>query len=240
MKTVFTIAKKEYELALHSISTYIVYILFLVIIGIIFSNMVFKIARAELRFLFEVIHIVFLFYIPAITMGSIAKERQTGTLELLSTLPIKLSSIVWGKFLSALFQIITIIILSLVFFGIIVIFGEGIDYGAIICGYIGLILAGLAYASIGVFASSFPSNQILAFVLALLISAVFYLLKFLLPLLPFGLVPIVQYFSFDYHLSSFLKGVIDTRDILFFLAVTVIFALLAQFNLQSKNLMQEK
>ena len=240
MKTVFTIAKKEYELALHSISTYIVYILFLVIIGIIFSNMVFKIARAELRFLFEVIHIIFLFYIPAITMGSIAKERQTGTLELLSTLPIKLSSIVWGKILSALFQIITIIILSLVFFGIIVIFGEGIDYGAIICGYIGLILAGLAYASIGVFASSFPSNQILAFVLALLISAVFYLLKFLLPLLPFGLVPIVQYFSFDYHLSSFLKGVIDTRDILFFLAVTVIFALLAQFNLQSKNLMQEK
>ncbi len=240
MKTVFTIAKKEYELALHSISTYIVYILFLVIIGIIFSNMAFKIARAELRFLFEVIHIIFLFYIPAITMGSIAKERQTGTLELLSTLPIKLSSIVWGKILSALFQIITIIILSLVFFGIIVIFGEGIDYGAIICGYIGLILAGLAYASIGVFASSFPSNQILAFVLALLFSAVFYLLKFLLPLLPFGLVPIVQYFSFDYHLSSFLKGVIDTRDILFFLAVTVIFALLAQFNLQSKNLMQEK
>ena len=240
MKTVWTIAKKEYELALRSISTYIVYILFLVIIGLIFSNIVFKIARAELRFLFEIMHIIFLFYIPAITMGSIAKERQTGTFELLSTLPIKLSSIVWGKILSALLQIITIIILSLVFFGIIIVFGEGIDYGAIICGYIGLILAGLAYASIGVFASSFPSNQILAFVLALLISAIFYLLKFILPLLPFSLVPIVQYFSFDYHLSSFLKGVIDTRDILFFLALTVIFALLAQFNLQSKNLMQER
>ncbi|HPH93376.1 MAG TPA: ABC transporter permease subunit [Candidatus Cloacimonas sp.] len=240
MKTVWTIAKKEYELALRSISTYIVYILFLVIIGLIFSNIVFKIARAELRFLFEIMHIIFLFYIPAITMGSIAKERQTGTFELLSTLPIKLSSIVWGKILSALLQIITIIILSLVFFGIIIVFGEGIDYGAIICGYIGLILAGLAYASIGVFASSFPSNQILAFVLALLISAIFYLVKFILPLLPFGLVPIVQYFSFDYHLSSFLKGVIDTRDILFFLALTVIFALLAQFNLQSKNLMQER
>ncbi len=91
----------------------------------------------------------------------------------------------FGKILSALLQIITIIILSLVFFGIIIVFGEGIDYGAIICGYIGLILAGLAYASIGVFASSFPSNQILAFVLALLISAIFYLVKFILPLLPF-------------------------------------------------------
>ncbi|MEN6445244.1 MAG: ABC transporter permease subunit [Candidatus Cloacimonas sp.] len=240
MKTVFTIAKKEFQVAMRSVSTYIVFVLFLVIIGVIFSNMVFKIARAELRFLFEMIHIIFLFYIPAITMGSIAKERQSGTLELLSTLPIKLSSIIWGKILAALYQLITIIILTLICFGIIVIFGEGIDYGAIICGYIGLILAGLAYTSIGVFASSFPSNQILAFVLALLISAVFYLLKFILPLLPFSIVPVFQYLSFDYHLSSSLKGVIDTRDILFFLGVTVIFALLAQFNLQSKNLMQER
>ncbi|HPB18230.1 MAG TPA: ABC transporter permease [Candidatus Cloacimonas sp.] len=240
MRTVFTIAKKDYELALRSVSTYIVFILFLVIIGLIFSNMVFKIARAELRFLFEIIHIVFLFYIPAITMGSIAKERQSGTLELLSTLPVKLSSIVWGKILAAFLQILTILVLSLVFFGIIVIFGEGIDYGAIICGYIGLVFAGLAYTAIGVFASSFPSNQILAFVLALLISAVFYVLKFILPLLPFSLLPVVQYLSFDYHLTSFLKGVIDTRDILFFLAVTVIFALLAQFNLQSRNMMQER
>ena len=240
MRTVFTIAKKDYELALRSVSTYIVFILFLVIIGLIFSNMVFKIARAELRFLFEIIHIVFLFYIPAITMGSIAKERQSGTLELLSTLPVKLSSIIWGKILAAFLQILTILVLSLVFFGIIVIFGEGIDYGAIICGYIGLVFAGLAHTAIGVFASSFPSNQILAFVLALLISAVFYVLKFILPILPFSLLPVVQYLSFDYHLSSFLKGVIDTRDILFFLAVTVIFALLAQFNLQSRNMMQER
>lgn len=140
-KTVFTIAKKEYELALHSISTYIVYILFLVIIGIIFSNMVFKIARAELRFLFEIIHIVFLFYIPAITMGSIAKERQTLNFRIAFHFTDKAFFHCLWKILSALFQIITIIILSLVFFGIIVIFGEGIDYGAIICGYIGLILA---------------------------------------------------------------------------------------------------
>ena len=75
MKTVFTIAKKEYELALHSISTYIVYILFLVIIGIIFSNMVFKIARAELRFLFEVFYFVFLFYFLAFFFVFFVYER---------------------------------------------------------------------------------------------------------------------------------------------------------------------
>lgn len=240
MKAMFIIAIKEFQLAMRSVSTYIVFTLFLVISGLIFSNLLFKIALAELRFLFEVIHVIFLFYIPAITMGSIAKERQSGTLELLSTLPIKLSSIVWGKILAAMLQLKTMIALSLVFFGIIIVFGEGIDYGTIICGYIGLALAGMAYVSIGVFASSIPSNQILAFVLALLISGVFYVLKFLMPMVPYSVVGPIQYLSFDFHLTSFLKGVIDSRDILFFVAVTVIFALLAEFNLQSRNMMQER
>ncbi len=240
MKAMFIIAIKEFQLAMRSVSTYIVFTLFLVISGLIFSNLLFKIALAELRFLFEVIHVIFLFYIPAITMGSIAKERQNGTLELLSTLPIKLSSIVWGKILAAMLQLKTMIALSLVFFGIIIVFGEGIDYGTIICGYIGLVLAGMAYVSIGVFASSIPSNQILAFVLALLISGVFYVLKFLMPMVPYSVVGPIQYLSFDFHLTSFLKGVIDSRDILFFIAVTVVFALLAEFNLQSRNMMQER
>jgi len=185
--TAFTIAKKEYQLALRSVATYVVWILFLVVTGLFFSTTVFKIGRAELRPLFEIVHVILLFYIPAITMGSIARERQSGTLELLSTLPIRLSSIVWGKILAALLQLVTLILFTLVFLGIIMVFGEGIDYGSVFCGYLGLILAGGAYAAIGVFASSLPSNQILAFVLALVIGAAFYVLKFLLPLIPLNL-----------------------------------------------------
>lgn len=240
MKAIWIIAKKEYQLAMRSIATYIVLTLFLVISGVVFSNLVFKIGLAELRTLFEIMHIIFLFYIPAITMGSIAKERQSGTLELISTLPIRLSSIIWGKILACLMQLKTLVSLTLVFLAIIAIFGEGIDYGAIICGYMGLVLAGTAYISIGVFASSLPSNQILAFVLALLISSAFYVMKFILPLIPIALLRPFQYLSFSSHLNSFLKGVIDTRDILFFLAVTLIFSLLAEFNLQSRNMMQER
>jgi ABC-2 type transport system permease protein len=240
MKAIWIIAKKEYQLAMRSVATYIVLTLFLVITGIFFSSVVFKIGLAELRTLFGIIHIIFLFYIPAITMGSIARERQSGTLELLSTLPIKLSSIIWGKILACLMQLKTLISFTLVFLAIIAIFGEGVDYGAVICGYLGLILAGTAYISIGVFASSIPSNQILAFVLALVISTFFYVLKFILALIPFSLMRPIQYLSFDSHLASFLKGVVDTRDILFFLAVTVVFALLAEFNLQSRNMMQER
>ena len=240
MKAIWIIAKKEYQLAMRSVATYIVFSLFLVITGISFSTLVFKIGLAELRTLFEIMHLIFVFYIPAITMGTIAKERQSGTLELLSTLPIKLSSIVWGKMLACLMQLKTLIAVTLVFLGIIVIFGEGIDYGAVLCGYLGLILAGTAYISVGVFASSIPSNQILAFVLSLIVSAAFYVLKYLLPLIPLNLVAPIQYFSLSSHLTSFLKGVIDSRDILFFLAVTFIFGLLAEFNLQSRNMMQER
>lgn len=240
MKTIWIIAKKEYQIAMRSVASYIVFTLFLVLTGISFSGLVFKIGLAELRSLFEVMHLIFIFYIPAITMGSIARERQSGTLELLSTLPIRLSSIVWGKILAALMQLKTLMFFTLVYLVIIMIYGEGIDYGAVFCGYLGLILAGTAYIAIGVFASSLPSNQILAFVLALLISAAFYALKFLLPLIPLNLLAPVQYISFNNHLTSFLKGVVDTRDIMFFLAVTVVFALLAEFNLQSRNMMQER
>ncbi len=240
MRAIWIIAKKEYQLAMRSISTYIVLTLFLVVSGLFFSNIIFKVGLAEMRSLFEIMHVVFVFYIPAITMGSIARERQSGTLELLSTLPIKLSSIIWGKVLSCLMQLKTLVAFTLVFLGIIAIFGEGIDYGAVVCGYLGLILAGTAYISIGVFASSLPSNQILAFVLALLISAFFYVLKFLIVLIPMNLMQPLMYLSFDNHLASFLKGVVDTRDILFFLAVTAVFALLAEFNLQSRNMMQER
>lgn len=134
----------------------------------------------------------------------------------------------------------TLLAFCLIYFGIVMVLGENIDYGAVILGILGLAFAALAYISIGVFASSLPSNQVLAFVLALVISGFFYVIRFLLALAPLSLVRYLQFFSFDYHLSGFMKGVLDIRDLLFFVAVTLIFAFLAEFNLQSKNMMQER
>ena len=168
MSAIWTIAKKEYQLAMRSVATYIVFTLFLVVTGVMFSSMMFRIALAELRPLFEILQNVFVFYVPAITMGSIAKERQSGTLELLCTMPLKHADIVWGKIVAGIMLLKTMLATTLVFLVIIMIFGEGIDYGAIICGYLGLMLAGSAYVAIGVFASSLPSNQILAFVLVIM------------------------------------------------------------------------
>ncbi|MCK9556591.1 MAG: ABC transporter permease subunit [Candidatus Cloacimonetes bacterium] len=240
MSAIWTIARKEYQLAMRSITSYIVSVLFLVISGSFFATTVFKVGLAEMRGLYSFQHILFVFFIPAITMGSIARERSSGTIELLSTLPIRLSHVIWGKILSAFMQVFTMLIFNIIPFAIIGVLGQNIDYNAIILGFFGLLLAGTAFISIGVFASSLPSNQVLAFVIAFLISGFFYVIRYLLALVPLSLVRYLQYFSFEYHLSGFMRGVLDLRDLLFFIAVIVIFATLAEFNLQSRNMMQER
>lgn len=240
MNPALTIAKKEYSLALRSLGTYIIFGVFLLAAGIWFALTALKLGVADMRETLARMHSLFLFFIPAITMGSIAKERSSGTLELISTLPIRLGHIVWGKFLAAWAQLTTVLAFSLVFAALIFIFGVGVDVGAIFTGYLGLLCAGAAYIAIGIFASSLTENQVLAFIIALAISGVLFLLGRLGELIPLKLFTALEYFGFDYHLNSFIKGVIDTRDLIWFTAVTFIFMLLAQFRLQSANLMQER
>ncbi|MCB5260578.1 MAG: ABC transporter permease [Candidatus Cloacimonetes bacterium] len=240
MRVIWIIAKKEYQLAMRSITSYIIFVLFLILSGSAFATTVFKIGLAELRGLYNIQHILFVFFIPAITMGSIAKERSSGTIEIFSTLPIRLYHIVWGKILASALQLLTLLIFNIIPFFVIALLGQNVDYGAIGLGFFGIFLAGCAYISIGIYASSIPSNQVLAFVLAFLVSGFFFIIRYLLGFIPLSIVRYFQYFSFDHHLTNMMKGVLDIRDLLFFVAVIFIFAILAEFNLQSKNLMQER
>jgi ABC-2 type transport system permease protein len=240
MNPALTIAKKEYSLALRSLGTYIIFGVFLLAAGSWFALTALKLSVADMRDTLARMHSFFLFFIPAITMGSIAKERSGGTLELISTLPIKLGHIVWGKFLAAWWQLATVLAFSLVFPALIAIFGVGVDGGAIFTGYLGLLCAGAAFIAIGIFASSITDNQVLAFIIALAISGALFLLGRLGDLIPLRLFAALEFFGFDHHLNSFIKGVIDTRDLIWFAAVTFIFILLAQFRLQGANLMQER
>jgi ABC-2 type transport system permease protein len=240
MNPALTIARKEYSLSLRSVTTYIIFGLFLLAVGIFFANTAFKVGRAEMRGTFSTIHLIFVVYAPAITMGSIAKEQASGTFELLSTLPIKLSHIVGGKILAGIMQLVTVLLFTLVYLGLLLHFGIGVDLGATFTGYLGLLLAGSAYISIGVFASSLTQNQVLAFIIGLAISAGFYLVKFFTVLVPPKLANILQFFSFDHHLQNFFKGVIDTRDLIFFIAIILIAKYLAELKLQSRNMMQER
>ncbi len=240
MNPAITIAKKEYDLSLRSITTYIIFVIFLVATGLYFAQTVFKVGLAELRGAFATMHLLFLFYIPAITMGAVSKESGSGTLELLATLPIRTGHIVWGKFLAALMLLATALMFTLVYLILLLIFGSGIDMGAIFTGYLGLLFVGAAYISIGIFASTLSSNQVLSFIVAGAISALFYITKYLSLALPDRFSSVIDVFSFDYHLQNFLRGVLDTREILFFVVVVLIFTYLAGLKLQSRNLMQER
>jgi ABC-2 type transport system permease protein len=240
MNAALTIARKEYQLALRSLVTYIVFVIFLLFAGFFFANTALKLRLAELRGVFGIMHTLFLFYIPALTMGSIARERSSGTLELVSTLPLRLGSIVWGKFLGALLLLATVLAFTLVFLGLVSIYGTGLDYGAVATGYLGMLLLGAAYIGIGIFASSLSENQVLAFIIALAISGFFYLLRYLGDFASIRLLASLQYLGFDYHLQNFLKGVIDTRDLLFFAVVAYVSLLLAELRLQAQNLRQER
>ncbi|NLW18682.1 MAG: ABC transporter permease [Candidatus Cloacimonetes bacterium] len=240
MNPALTIAKKEYSLSLRSFGTYIIFGVFLLASGVWFALTALKLQVADLRDIFSKMQILFLFFIPALTMGSIARERANGTLELVSTLPLKLSHIVWGKFLSVWLQVATVLVYTLVFPVLVAVFGVGMDLGAVFTGYLGLLCSAAALVGIGIFASSLTDNQVIGFITALAISGFLFLLGHLGDLIPLRLFSVIEYLGFDYHLNSFVKGVIDTRDLLWFAAVSFIFVLLAQLRLQAENLRQEK
>ncbi len=240
MREMIIIAKKEFRTYLNSLSTYIVFVVFLLISGWFFSSLMFKTGKAELRQLFSILHMVYLFFIPALTMGMIAREKSSRTIELLATLPLKLRSIVWGKLLAAILLLKIILLLTFVHFFTVALIGENVDFGAILCGYIGMMLVGIAYCSIGIFASTLQSNQIVSFVIGFAISLFFFALQYIIILIPIRLADFFQYLSFDYHLQNFLKGVLDSRNIIYLASVAVAFMLLAEFVLKLHNRMQER
>jgi len=240
MNPALTIAKKEYDLSLRNVTTYIIFVIYLVATGLYFAQTVFKVGLAEMRGVFTIMHLLFLFYIPAITMGSVSRETSSGTFELLSTLPIRTGHIIWGKFLAAFMLLATALMFTLVYVMLLAVYGTGIDYGAIFTGYLGLLFAGAAYIGIGIFASTLSPNQVLSFIVALAISALFYITRYVSMALSDSAAGVIDIFSFDHHLQNFMRGVLDTREILFFVAVLYVFTFLARLRLQSRNMMQER
>jgi ABC-2 type transport system permease protein len=182
--------------------------------------------QANLRTAFGIIPLVFIFFMPAITMRLIAEEKKTGTIELLVTYPIKDSEIIVGKFLSAL-MLLAVALVFTWFYVISVSLLGNLDGGQVIGGYFGLLLMGAAYLAIGMFASAITENQIVAFIVALVIIFVFFLMDKILFFVPASLVSIFQYLSIDYHFQNISRGVIDSRDLLYYFSVIFFSLLLA-------------
>ena len=179
---------------------------------------------AALRSYFAVIPTVFIILIPALTMRIWAEEKKLGTMEVLMTLPFREAELVMGKFLGVTILLLIIIILTLPLPISLTFLGD-FDWGQIAGQYLGVILIGMAGISTGLFISSVSTNQISAFVSTLLILLLLTLINQVNQVIymPIWLASLFNYLSFGYHFEGFMKGLIDTRDLLFYLIVTGLF-----------------
>ena len=219
--------RKELAAYFNSTVAYITLLVFLLITGWFFSSSFFIINESDLRVLFSLVPIIYLFFIPAVTMGLIAREKSSGTMEFLVTLPLSDWEVVLGKYLAAVTLIAVGLAFTLFHCLTLLLVATDLDPGAIFTGYLGLLLVGGVYAAAGVFCSSLTGNQITAFILCFMIVFVFFMLGKMLIFFPGFLAACAQYVSIDYHLSNISRGVIDSRNLVYFASMTGLFLMLA-------------
>jgi ABC-2 type transport system permease protein len=222
MKQIWVISRRELQSFFDSLTAYIMLIAFLGFSGFftwLFGSDVFFVKQASLQAFFGVAYWTLFFFIPALTMRQFAEENKTGTIELLLTRPINDWQVVFGKFLATLLLITIALAFTLPYYFTVASLGN-IDHGAVITGYIGLILMSAAYISIGIFTSSISNNQIIGFLLALAIGIMFQFLFSLIAGATSGIVSeVLFYLSISTHFESISRGVIDSRDIIFFVSL---------------------
>ncbi|MCK4223601.1 MAG: ABC transporter permease subunit [candidate division Zixibacteria bacterium] len=226
--------KKELRSFFDSPIAYIVITVFLLISGWFFFSSLFLINQASMRNLFGIISLIFMFFVPAVTMRLISEEKRSGTIEILLTLPVKDYEIILGKFLAGLILIFVAVILTLIYTLSLAGLGN-LDFGSVVAGYLGLIFLGATYLSIGVFTSSLTQNQIVAFITSFVIIFALYMLDKVLIFLPSFLSSFFEYLSVDYHFSNISRGVIDSRDVIYYLSLIFFFLFLAVRALESRK-----
>jgi ABC-2 type transport system permease protein len=210
-----TIARKELRAYFNSPIAYIVVTVFLVLAGYLFFTRALLSGQAEMRPFFDLAPLLFIFFAPAITMRLLAEERRVGTFQLLITLPLRDRDVVLGKFLGALGLLATAIALTLVYPLTLSWLGD-LDRGAVIGGYLGLLLMGGGYLAIGLMASAWTRNQIVAFIVAFAICFALFLMGHMSQLVPPALAPLLEYLSLTSHFENIARGVVDTRDLLYY------------------------
>ncbi len=235
MRNVFAIFRRELAAYFNSPLGYIVVTAFLLAFGGWFFYLydVFDSQVASMRPLFEAAPLVLAIFCPLITMRLLAEERATGTLELLSTLPLREWEVVLGKYLAAVGIVAFATLLTVTYPLTLAAFAE-LDAGPIIGGYVGLVLLGAAYCAVGLLSSVFTSNQIVAALVGLFATFLFWVADKVAPLAPPAAARVLYFFAFDARFDDIQRGVIDSRDLLFFLSI-VTFCLVASGTLLKRQ-----
>lgn len=240
-----SIFRKEINLFFSSLIGYIVVGVFLVVLGLFLfvfpDTSLLSYGFASLDPLFDMAPNIFVFLIPAITMRTFAEEQQSGTIELLVTRPISDWQIILGKYLASLMLVVFALIPTILYYYTIYDLGApqgNLDSGGIMGSYIGLFFLAAGFVAIGVFASSITKNQIVAFLLATALCFWFYWGFDYLSRLPIFVGKgddIVQMMGMLYHYDSLSRGVIDSRDVIYFLSISGFFLFLSMLALERRK-----
>ena len=218
MHNVRIIFAKELRSFFNSPIAYIIIIVYLLLAGWFFTQSLFLQNVASLRAVFELTPFLLLFFAPAITMRLVSEERKAGTIELLLTKPIRDGEIITGKFLAAWALFAITLLPTLVYLLTIVVLGK-VDPGPVIGGYLGLLLVAGGFLALGLVGSTLTENQIVAFIISFLIVFVLFLLDKVIAYLPGGLATVLEYLGIDYHFANIARGVIDTRDLIYYISL---------------------
>lgn len=233
------IARRELSSFFNSLVAYILLISFLGFTGFFTwlsgNGDIFFRKQADLKVFFSIANWTLFFFIPAITMRLLAEERKSGTIELLLTKNVSDRQLVLGKFLAAFLMVLIALAFTIPYYISVSQLGN-FDHGASLSGYLGLLLLSSAYIGIGLFASSLTSNQIVAFLLALLLGICF---QFLFGIIASGssgwIAELFNTLSLNSHFDSISRGVIDSKDIVYFLSVSFIGIFLSEYFISKRK-----
>ena len=236
MGTVLSLGRKEFLSYFQSTIAYIFITLFLVVSQWLFFQGFFLIGQATMRDFFGFVPIIFLVFVPAATMRLWAEEQKLGTAEILLTFPVRDWEVVLGKFLASFAFLSVTVLLTLPLAATTAWLGNP-DDGAMIGGYLGCLLIGGAYLAIGLWASSLTQNQIVAFILAVVICFMLYIIgsPLVLSAIPEFLRPFVSGLSLSSHFESIGRGVVDSRDIIYYLSIIGFFLFLNVRTIESRK-----
>ncbi len=225
---VLALIKKELKHLFYSPVAYVVSGIFLLITGWFFANALFLVGEAELRGMMDVMPLLLMFFMPAITMRSIAEEKKVDTLQLLLTMPVREWQVVLSKYIAAVVLYTCILTITLLYVLVISLLGEP-DSGVVLAQYIGLFLLGCTFISIGIFGSAITTSQVVAFIVGFAAVFVFFIGSRLQMILPLWLQAVVERFSMVSRFEHILRGVIGLDDIIYFVTVNLFFLMLSTF-----------
>ena len=240
----FAILKKEFNGFLNSLIAYMVIAVFLVAIGMFMwvfpESSVLEYGFADMQTLFAMAPWVFLFLIPAITMRTFAEEKREGTIELLLTRPITDLQLILGKYFAALLLALFALLPTLLYYYSVYTLGNpqgNVDSAAVVGSYLGLIFLAGVFCAIGVFASAVSDNQIISFVIAVFLCYIIYTGFDLISSIPVwgSYAYFISQLGISYHYAAISKGLVDSRDVLYFLSVIAIMVLATKLVLRSRK-----